>query len=314
MLWITAALIVAFLGLIWLSSSRLTKPSRRSLQDYHRDILSNAAAHGLTIRSFTVGSIPSLLCEPTVTPSPKGTKLRTELQAMGLTVPPAGEMRATLVLLHAHGGRKEDHLPVAERFCAVGFRCVLPDLPGHGDHPATFATFGHTEVTLPGEVLRAAAEQFHFNAAPAGLFGVSQGGAISVQAAARVEEHWFAVAEVAGFAALDEVIDGQARRLFGPLHQPAHWLVEQLVQARAGFAPHSIRPVDAAAKLTIPILIAHGDADSFVTPEHAQRLFDAAPASLRQFMNIPGAEHGNVLITDAPVYATVSRFYLNALK
>lgn len=314
MLWITAALIVAFLGLAWLASSHLICRSRRPLQDYHREILGNASAHGLTIRSFTVGSTPCLLCEPTTTPSAKGTKLRSELQAMGLNLPSAGEMRGTLVLLHAHGGRKEDHLAVAERFCAVGFRCVLPDLPGHGDHPATFATFGHTEVTLPGEALRAAAEQFHFNPAPAGLFGVSQGGAISVQAAARAEEGWFAVAEIAGFAALDDVIDGQARRLFGRLHQPAHWLVEHLVQTRASFAPHRIRPVDAAAKLTIPILIAHGDADTFVTPDHAKRLFDAAPASLRQFMNIPSAGHGNVLITDAPVYATVSRFYLAALK
>lgn len=313
MLWITAIAVFVFASLIWLSSSRLTKPSRRPLQDYHRDILANATAHGLTIRSFTVGSTPCLLCEPTPSPGEKGAKLRGELQAAGLTLPAAGEMKATIVLLHAHGGRKEDHLPVAERFCAVGFRCVLPDLPGHGDHPATFATFGHTEVTLPGEVLRAAASQFHFDPAPAGLFGVSQGGAIAVQAAARADEHWFAVAEVAGFAALDDVIDGQARRLFGPLHQPAHWLVEQLVQARAGFAPHTIRPVDAAAKLTIPLLVAHGDADDFVTPDHAQRLFQAAPASLREFMNIPGAGHGNALVTNAPVYATVSRFYLKAL-
>src|SRR5207302_9521229 len=126
----------------------------------------------------------------------KGNKLRSQLQAQGLSVPDWGEVKATLILLHGHSGRKEDHLPVAERLCAVGFRCILIDLPGHGDHPAPFATFGFREAALPGEVLREAARRFAFKPEPAGLFGISQGGAIALQSAARPDEEWFAVAEI----------------------------------------------------------------------------------------------------------------------
>jgi len=306
--------ILAFLGVDWMAD-KLIKPPRRDLQDYHREILANARDHGMRIEAFDVRGTPCLLCEPLADPGAavKGNKLRSELLAQGLALAPWGEIKATLVLMHGHKGRKEDHLPVAERFCAAGFRCLLIDLPGHGQNPQTFASFGKTECVLPDHVLDAASRQFDFTPQPAGLFGISQGGAIALQAAALNEKQWFAVAELAGFASLDQVITRQAKSLFGPLASAADWSVASLVEQRAGFAPRDIRPVDAAAKLTLPVLIGHGDADDFVTPDQAKALFAAVPSTRKQFLNVPGAGHSNVLVTTAPVYATLSRFFLEAL-
>lgn len=306
---------VAFGCLTWLASSRLICPRRQVIQDYHREILDKPTDHGMRIEAFTVGEAPCLMCEPVVQPgaAAKGNKLRTQLQAGGSTIAPWGTIRGTLVLLHGHNGSKEDHLPVAERFCAAGFRCLLVDLPGHGQHPATFASFGVHEATLPREVLQAAAKRFQFSPVPAGLFGISQGGAIVLQAAARGDESWFAVAELSSFASLDRVIDHQASEYFGFLAPLAKATVTRLVQQRAGYVPAQVRPIDAAARLSIPVLIGHGDADAFVTPEQAQELFQAVPSTRKQFLGIPGAGHGNVLVTDAPVYATVSQFFLDAL-
>lgn len=313
---------VGFLGLAWYASSRLITPARRPLQDYHVEFLANPQAHGMRVEAFKVRTsdgfeTPCLVCEPVVSPTStqtKGAKVRGELRAMGLTLEPWGTIKATLVLLHGHKGRKEDYLPVAERFCAVGFRCILVDLPGHGDHPARYATFGHGEASLPSEVLQDAARRFHFNPAPAGLFGISQGGAIAIQAAARPRDGWFAVAELSGFASLKEVIHDQAVQYFGPLREPAEAMVYALVKHRAGFEPSAIRPVDAAAKLSsIPVLIGHGDADAFIQSHHAQALFQSVPSPRKQFLNVPGAGHSNILITPAQVYATLGRFFLEAL-
>jgi pimeloyl-ACP methyl ester carboxylesterase len=307
--------VIAFGALTWMASSRLICPPRRVLQDYHQEILANAREHGMRVESFAVNGTPCLLCEPLVQPGSavKGNKLRAELQAQGLPLAPWGEIKATLVLLHGHKGCKEDHLPVAERFCAAGFRCLLIDLPGHGRNPQTFASFGKKECVLPDHVLDAASRRFDFTPQPAGLFGISQGGAIALQAAALNEKQWFAVAELAGFASLDQVITRQAKSLFGPLASAADWSVATLVEQRAGFAPRDIRPVDAAAKLTIPVLIGHGDADDFVTPDQAKALFAAVPSTRKQFLTVPGAGHSNMLVTTAPVYATLSRFFLEAL-
>lgn len=313
---------VGFCGLVWYASSRLITPARRPLQDYHVEFLAKSAEHGVSVEAFKVRTsdgfeTPCLLCEPLVSPSTtaaKGAKIRSELQAQGLKLEPWGAIKATLVLLHGHKGRKEDYLPVAERLCAAGFRCILVDLPGHGEHPATFATFGHGEASLPSEVFQDAAKRFQFKPAPAGLFGISQGGAIAIQAAARPQDGWFAIAELSGFASLQEVIHDQAVQYFGPLREPAEALVYALVKHRAGFEPSAIRPVDAAARLnSIPVLIGHGDADRFIQPHHARALFQAVPSARKQFLNVPGAGHSDVLITPAQVYATVGRFFLEAL-
>lgn len=313
--------VALFLALTWITSSRLICPRRTPLQDYHKEILSHASDHGLSIQPFTVRTrdgheTPCLLCEPSKRPGAalKGNKVRQELQATGVTVPTWGDVKATLVLLHGHNGRKEDHLAVAERLCAAGFRCLLVDLPGHGDHPAKFATFGVTEAKLPHEVLQAAAQKFVFPAQPAGLFGISQGGAIVLQSAVRPGEPWFAVAELSAFSSLDEVIAEQAQRWFGPLHRPARVIVHWLVEHRAGFRPEETTPLNAARLLTHQaVLIGHGDCDNFIACAHAHRLFAAIPSNRKQFLNIPTANHHNVLITSTPVYATLSTFFLKSL-
>lgn len=311
----------AFLTLTWMASSRLICPPRAIVHDQQREILDHPADHGLVIHSFTVRTsdgydTPCLMCEPSKRPGAalKGTTVRQELLAQGLAVPPWGDIKATLVLLHGHSGRKENFLAVAERFCAAGFRCLMMDMPGHGAHHARFATFGVVEAKLPHEILQAAAKQFSFSPQPAGLFGLSQGGAIVLQAAARPGETWFAVGELSGFATLDEVIAAEAQRLFGPLHRPAYGIVRWLVMTRAGFVPENVRPLDAAGLLTKQaVLIGHGDDDDFVPPDHARKLFAAVPGTRKQFLSVPGADHHHVLVTTAPVYATLSAFFVRSL-
>ncbi len=310
----------AFSVACWLAASRLICPTRRVIQDYHLEILGHASAHGLLIRSFAIADgewkgTPCLVCEPARAPglAEKGNKLRTQLAAEGISLKPWGEIIGSLVLLHGHTGRKEDHLPVAERLCAAGFRCVLPDLPGHGDHPVKFAAFGFREASLPAAALSSAATAFQFDPEPAGIFGISQGGAIALQAAAADPRRWIAVAELSSFAALDDVIENQARNYFGPLWRPARQTVSALVKWRAGYDPASIRPRDAAAKLdSMRVLIGHGDQDTFVPPSQAKVLFAAVPAAEKQFLSVAGAGHSTVLITSQPVYATLAKFFTTA--
>ena len=118
MLIVTLVLIsTGFVALCWFAASRLICPSRRTLQDYHQEILANSRAHGMQIRSFTIDAgewqgTPCLVCEPSAQPgtAEKGNKLRVELTATHLDLKPWGEIIGTLVLLHGHTGRKEDHL------------------------------------------------------------------------------------------------------------------------------------------------------------------------------------------------------------
>lgn len=297
------------LGVVgWFGSSHLLSPPRRGLQDYHRTILARPAEHGLAIEAWSApGGSRALVVHPAAHP---GAALKSrELRQRVPSAPRWGEIVGTVVLLHGHQGRKEDHLPICERFCAAGFRCVLVDLPGHGDHPEPFATFGHREAPWLAEIRDAFSEDHPFY-----LFGVSQGGAIALQAAALAPERWQGVISVAAFATLDEAVDASTRdfhpalRPLGPLLAGS---VSLATRMRAGFSPSGIRPVDAVRSLDLPVLLIHGDADRFIPLDHARRLHRELPGRAKTLRVVRDAGHGRVLAADAArTYAACCEFLL----
>lgn len=319
---VLALLVLLLLGIVaWHGSERLVSPQRRALQDYHRDILADPARYGLQIQAFTgPEKTPCLLVTPSPAPgeAKKSRILRNELERRHASLPPWGSQLGTVVLLYGHSGRKEDHLPICERFTAAGFRCLLMDIPGQGDHPATFGTFGVTEGLLIEKVLADAAAKFAFQPSPACLFGVSQGGAIALQTAARTPSKWAAVSSIATFSSLDRPVLKSAESMIpgqlGFCCPLAALSVGCGTKLRAGFWPADVRPVDAAAKLNMPVFIAHGDKDGYIGIDQARDIFAAVPTSRKTFRVVKGADHNKVLSMGShELYADICQFFLDAV-
>lgn len=306
----------------WLGSERLVSPARRALQDYHRDILAKPAEYGLQIEPFTTDSgTPCLLVTAAAAPgvAVKSNIARAELARRGVVAPPWGARIGTVVLLYGHAGRKEDHLPICERFCAAGFRCLLMDIPGQGDHPAPVGSFGLNEAALVEATLDDAAARFAFPASPACLFGVSQGGAIALQTAARSPGKWKAVASVATFASLDQPVLRAAQDLLpdglGFCSPLAAFSVGCGTRLRAGFWPSEVSPIAAAAKLNQPVFIGHGDLDADIGIDQARAIFAAIPGGRKRFRVVAGADHNHVLsIGSHALYADLCQFFLTAVE
>lgn len=305
----------------WLGSERLVSPARRALQDYHREILAKPDEHGLKIEPFTTaGGTPCLMVTVSQTPglAVKSNIARAELARRGISAPPWGARIGTVVLLYGHAGRKEDHLPICERFCAAGFRCLLLDIPGQGDHPAPVGSFGLNEAALVESTLDDAAARFAFPASPACLFGVSQGGAIALQTAARSPGKWKAVASLATFASLDQPVLRAAEgvlpdglRFCSPL---AAFSVGCGTRVRAGFWPSEVSPVAAASKLNQPVFIGHGDRDAYIGIDQARAIFAAIPGGRKKFRVVAGADHNHILsVGSHALYADLCQFFLAAL-
>lgn len=301
-----------------IGSGHLLSPSRRTLQQYHREILSSPRDFGIVVQDFNANDgTPCLLVEPTNRPGKarKGRTVRKLLASNGCAPPPWGRVRGTVVLLHGHVGRKEDHLPITERFCAAGFRCLLPDLPGHGDNPSRIASFGFHEAALVEQLLDDAAARFGFDPAPACLFGVSQGGSIALLTAARGGHRWAAVAAVATFASLDQMLHRACRQTAGPFAPLAATSCGLGVRLRAGFFPSEVQPAEAAKRIKIPSLIIHGARDTFIPPADGQAIFDAIPHSAKHLRIVPDGSHGNVLARGShPLYAEICRFFIAATE
>lgn len=306
---LACAAALAGAGLIYQAASAIASPPRRKLSDDHREFLAHPERHGLRIDRFTsADGTPCLVCTPAGTPGDRGRRIRQQLSERGISPPPFGAVRGTLVLLHGRRGRKEDYLPIAERLCASGFRCVIPDLPAHGDHPSATATYGVREADLPARVLGEAARRFSFEARPAGLLGMSMGGSVAVHAASRPDAPWRALVVISSFDSFPPVLDGQARGYAGSaLGAPLAIAAGAIYQQQTGLDPQRIQPHLHAARIGIPTLVAHGTKDQVIPLAAGRRLFDALPEPARKhWVEVPGAGHDNVLVTPFPIYAEIA--------
>ena len=294
-------------------------PPRRALQSWQLERLQQPRAFGLRIRAHACldGQAPCLLVEPDAGagPGPRGSTLRRQLTDKGIRLPDYGEMRGTLVLLHGRNGRKESLLAVAERFVAAGFRCLIPDLPGHGESPLPAMSFGssHFERTLPQRVLADARQHFGLPTEPVGLWGLSMGGAVAVSAASHASQPFQVLIVTSSFARLDQVMLGQLEpkwqapaSLLLPFLDLDRWLLG---------APGVSRMVPErwAARVHQPVLVVHGERDRYVPLQQGQALYDALASPCKRWLTVLGGGHANVLATGMPRYAEMSAWLLQQL-
>ncbi len=227
----------------------------------------------------------------------------------------SGEILGTVVILHGRGGIKEDYFTVAERFCAVGFRCVIPDLPGHGENREKYATYGVLEAEMVLKCFREAAEKYDFPEQPSALLGQSMGGSVAVHTAAIEDSPFGAMVVISSFDKLETVVKEQTNGLLGSVlgaavRKPA----DELLGWKTGVKFSEIRPMDRAAEIRIPTMVVHGDSDVFVPTASGKALFESFPKDLeKQWIAVPRAHHNNVLITDFPLYVTMAEWFLTHL-
>jgi alpha-beta hydrolase superfamily lysophospholipase len=299
----------------WLAAEQLAHPPRRPLQDYHQEFLADPTAHGVVLKPFQcVDGTPVLVCEPAPGGAlgKRGQVIREQLTHKGLTLAEPGSVLGNLVLVHGRRGRKEDYLLIAERFCAVGFRCILLDLPAHGDHPGTAACFGVKEAHLPAQVLREAAAKFEFDPQPVGIFGISMGGAVSIRAAVAKDAPWRAAVLISTFDTLDEVVRYQASSWAGDwLGSVWSHLTGWFYQRQAQMKISAANSIALVPGLNCPVLVAHGTSDHVIPIECGRRLYAVLPLRIeKRWVEIPRADHDNVLITDFPIYAEMAEWML----
>lgn len=176
----------------------------------------------------------------------------------------------TLIWSHGNAGNIGGRAGVLLALAHRGLRVLAYDYRGYGRStgaPSETGVFLDAVAAFDHEVGR--------GTAPAGIicFGESLGGAVSIALAERRPCAGLAV--VSTFTRLADV----ARRHYGPLGLLVGNRFDSL--ARIG-------------RLTVPVLVAHGDQDEIVPFELGEALFAAAPEPKR-FHRIGGAHHNDTL-------------------
>jgi pimeloyl-ACP methyl ester carboxylesterase len=225
-------------------------------------------------------------------------------------------VQGVVVLLHGRGGRKEDLLPVAERFVAAGFRCLVPDLPAHGASPLSGVAYGASEFerVLSRRLLNDARRRFGFPEEPAALWGLSMGGAFAVRAASESPLLWKALIVVSTFDALEEVLAAQTARYVGLLGPVVARAVDHLGVPHDAPRLAAIRPAGWASQVTVPTLVVHGDQDTLIPMAHGRQLYEGLASPERRWVTVAGGGHHGILATPAPLYAEMSAWFLRWLR
>lgn len=301
---------------VHVGTEELISPPRRSLQDYHHEWLNQQAAHGIRVERVDCmdGRVPCLVASPGENEacSKRGKIIRDQLASFQVRPAPFGTVCGNLILLHGRHGRKEDLLPIAERFCAVGFRCVMPDLPGHGESGIPTVQFGSDplEASLAATVLHECGRQLAFEASPAGIWGISMGGAYAISSVCRDPGEWCSMVIVSSFDTLNGVVEEQGKARAGFLGSLLTAAVRENARRKTGLDTGSVRPVEWARRIQAPVLLVHGTTDPLIQMDRGRALFEAFASQEKKWLEVEGGNHGNVLITPLPLYATMASWFL----
>jgi uncharacterized protein len=198
-----------------------------------------------------------------------------------------GGQRGTIVYLHGTADNRASAAGLVQRFGPRGFAVVAYDSRAHGESSGEMCTYGFHEKRDLHRVLDT------IEGTPIVLFGTSLGAAVALQAAAG-DPRPAAIVAVETFSDLRTVASERAPFFFtaGTMRKAF-----QLAEARGRFYVDAVSPKEAAAHVTAPVLVIHGDADVETPPAHSQRVFAALKGPKRLIL-VPGAGHNGSLRAD----------------
>src|SRR3989441_535478 len=192
-----------------------------------------------------------------------------------------------VVLLHGYPADRADMLPIAAGL-ASRFTVFLLDQRYFGRSEGRLTTLGFKERRDLGRALDFLATR---GVGAVGVFGFSLGGAVALLAAAE-DPRIRAVAAYAPFADL-RLLGHELYAWLGPLKYPLVGMTRVWSRLFVGDDITRPAPVEAAATLTVPVLLVASRADEQIPFAHAERLREALAANPRaEFVFTAGGGSG----------------------
>lgn len=282
LIWLLKALpfvILIFLGLLWYLSVHVApymiiSPPRIQGTIYPADL-------GLDAAELKISTEDSLIL--------RGYHIKSSMPSKG-----------TMILIHGIGGCKEHFLLLAKELSEFGWESVVFDQRAHGESDGRFCTYGYFEKS---DVMQIVDYLLAENPnQKIGLWGNSLGGAVALQVMAADERIAFGLIE-STFTELDVIVSDYQKRFAGGVG--SKWLTDYVLKNAgkiAGFNPDDVKPVVSAAKITNPVLIAHGDSDDNISVVYGSLLYEALGSAEKELIIVEGGEHYGLFETGGDSY------------
>lgn len=251
-------LLIGYLGASWYFSGLILKFPIRSLDNDRQ------------YREFTSFADLGL-------PEPESVKMDGEgVTLRGWLFRNRSGKQCAVIASHGHRSTRYGALAFARMFYQRGCHTLVFDARYHGASSGEFGTYGYYERRDLVKVVDYLAAAVGLERSQIGLFGMSMGGAISLQAAALAPDVAFVVAD-SPYSNFVRIVRTRGNALYGSvidvLLPGAIWFAEW--RSDSDFDAISARRD--APRLTMPVYLFHSAVDEYTPPEHSQIIFDAIP-------------------------------------
>ncbi|MCL2544380.1 MAG: alpha/beta hydrolase [Clostridia bacterium] len=211
------------------------------------------------------------------------------------------------ILAHGYSANGRSMAAFGERFHAMGFTVLIPDLRGHGESEGHYIGMGwHDRLDMLRWIDAIVRED---PGAKILLFGISMGGAtVMMTAGEALPPNVKAIVEDCGYTSVWDEFSGQMKEQFGLPPFPLMQAASAVTKLRAGFWLSEADAVKQVARSKTPILFIHGEEDAFVPFWMLEVLYEAAGCE-KEKLAVPGAGHGMASSIDPDTYwSTVEAF------
>jgi uncharacterized protein len=218
----------------------------------------------------------------------------------------------TVIVCHGVGANHSDIEVMHQVLYEAGFQIFTFDFRGHGLSDGHTITYGLNERSDVQGAYYACLSRNDVHPDRLFALGVSMGGASLTLALPEMPMVRAAVLDSA-FADLTLMVEHQFRFLPQSLRTVVTQVARAFSWIETGADINQLAPVRAIAKVDLPVLIIHGDADRIVPVEHAS-LLHAAASNATLYIE-PDCPHiGTVMLNSHKYKRLVSQHFLQALN
>lgn len=227
------------------------------------------------------------------------------------TYVPCAHARGTLLCFHGWRSSSEvDFGAVYAVYHDMGLNLLLADQRAHGRSEGRFITFGVRERRDVRQWVHWHGERFGAQV-PVLMAGLSMGATTVLMACGEpLPASVRGVLADCGFTSPEEIVAAVGKSWHLPAWSfvPAlRWLTRHL----AGFDLREYSTLEALQNSTLPLFLAHGEADTFVPCYMSRRAYAACPSEDKTLLLVPGAAHGQSYLVQPERYTRLVRAFLD---
>ena len=210
------------------------------------------------------------------------------------------EGNKVIILVHGYTANHIISAQFISLFADEGFNVLLIDQRGHGRSEGTYASYGfHERDDLDAwvEFVRRRAGKD----ALIGLHGQSMGGGTVLMYAGISQYVKFIIADCP-YSDMEELMKYQLKQLNHVPLFPFMGLLDRSLKKTAKFSMRQVKPIDEVKDKDIPLLLIHGNKDTFVPTQMSVDIHNQKRIGLSELLIIDDAIHANAYPTNKERY------------